>query len=142
MDAHELFMRQGLNCAEATLAGLTKTRKYSSLASGFGGGIGGTHGTCGAVTGAVMGMGCRLRVREEDPHLPYSEFSQQIRTFLERFEADHGSIWCRHLLALDAFPDAESAIKYFKSPGRKERCGTFVAGATEIAEALLKEVTD
>ena len=142
MDAHKLFMRQGFNCAEATLAGLTKTLKYSSLASGFGGGIGGTHGTCGAVTGAVMGMGYRLRVREANPHLPYFQFSQRIRVFLQRFEANHGGIRCRHLLALDDFPDAESAAAYFKSPNRKQRCGTFVAGAVETAEVILKEITD
>ena len=62
------------NCAQATLCGVNAAarlgfdeRVLKHAVAGFGGGIGRTHdeGTCGALTGAVAGLGILLDADDE-----------------------------------------------------------------------------
>ena len=69
------------------------------IASAFPGGIGNTGSVCGAVIGAVMGIGL-VRGRSEDTE----EMMQTLavgQEFRRRFEAEMETINCRELTGID-----------------------------------------
>ena len=69
------------------------------IASAFPGGIGNTGSVCGAVIGAVMGIGL-VRGRSED----MEEMMQTLalgQEFRRRFEAEMETINCRELTGID-----------------------------------------
>ncbi len=140
MDQRHLFTQAGYNCAEAVLAAVTGSMDHVSCASGFGGGIGGTGETCGAVTGAIMGMGLALGVRDPEPLISYREFRPLVARFLSSFEDAHGSTLCSQLLRLSRFDNEEDSRAYHGSAERKMKCTDFVDRAACLARELVGEV--
>lgn len=140
--ALEDFRRLGYNCAQSVACAFAQRlgiddRTARLMASGFGGGIGREQLTCGAVTGAVMAIGCRWF----DPGniagtkaLVY----EKTREVLRRFKELHGTISCRELLGVD-----------LKTPeGQKQareqdlfhlRCEPYVQEACRIVEQMLAD---
>lgn len=107
--AGELF-EQGYNCAQSVLlafgdiTGLER-EMAARMASSFGGGLGGLGEACGALTGALMVLG--LVAGNTDPADKPAKELHRRRSFeyAVLFEAEHGSLRCRELLAL---PEAEA----------------------------------
>ncbi|MFO8060833.1 MAG: C-GCAxxG-C-C family protein [Bacillota bacterium] len=126
MDQRHLFTGAGYNCAEAVLAALTGSRDHVSCASGFGGGIGGSGQTCGAVTGALMGMGLVLGARDPETPASYECFRSQVSRFLDSFEAEFGSTLCRELLDRPNAGNPES------------RCAEFVDYAAHTGREIIR----
>ncbi len=140
MNAWDLFVNRGYNCAESALGGIVgEIDACSSLASGFGGGIGGSGDICGAATGAIMGLGARANVRVHDDR-SVSELKDMVIRFLIAFEKECGGLDCRDLIPLDEmFDDEVSRKEYFSGRDRKTKCAAFVESAERIAESLLEE---
>lgn len=87
------------NCAQATLCGVNAAarlgfdeRVLKHAVAGFGGGIGRTHdeGTCGALTGAVAGLGILLDADDE-------RTSELARELFLHFKKELGTLQCARL---------------------------------------------
>ncbi|MFX1564217.1 MAG: C-GCAxxG-C-C family protein, partial [Promethearchaeota archaeon] len=97
--------RQGFLCSESVLLALSKCLNISSdliprIATGFGAGIGRAGEVCGAISGAVMGLGLffgRMEVNKESQQKPYW-FASEL---MKRFSSNFGQVQCKKLLSLD-----------------------------------------
>ncbi len=92
----------GYCCSESVLIALAHHAGRDpdplvALASGFCGGIAGTRQTCGAVTGAIMGLG--LLLGPVEPHASHATIEATACQFMRRFRAEFGSLACGDLLA-------------------------------------------
>lgn len=120
------------NCAESTLRGICHaqgielTDQAKMMATPFGGGVGRSEDICGALTGAVLGIGAVMgrRSAEEDRLRSYDAAGKLYKRFQERFE----STCCKVLNKSD-----------FKSPDHRVRCGEFVSEATRLALEVIRE---
>ena len=88
--------KSGCNCAQAVLLAF---REYTGLdektclrlAAPFGGGLGRQREVCGAVSGAMMGLG--MAYGDEN-----NRQCGKSKEFLEAFQKEFGSILCRELV--------------------------------------------
>ncbi len=142
MDRVERFTQKGYLCSEAVLLTLSEFVKVKSdvipkIATGFGAGIGRHGEVCGALTGAIMGLGLcfgRSDVSETPPNTSPYEFSQKmVDLFLARF----GHVRCRDLLGLDLSCE-ESREAYKEKSLWETRCRQIIQTATGIAFDLLQ----
>jgi C_GCAxxG_C_C family probable redox protein len=97
---------KGYNCAQAvfsTYAPLLDIKKEEALriATGFGGGMGRLQEVCGAVTGALMLIGCKYGMVDPGDSATKEKAYALVQEFSERFKKLHGSISCRELLGCD-----------------------------------------
>jgi C_GCAxxG_C_C family probable redox protein len=102
VEAEALF-KKGFSCSQAVLAafgpgsGLDRDTALK-IAQPFGGGMAQRGETCGAVTGAFMVIGLHHgRTRAEDIESRDRTYAL-MRAFIDRFQAEHGSLRCRDLL--------------------------------------------
>jgi C_GCAxxG_C_C family probable redox protein len=128
----------GLDCAEAVVSALAKAQGIDSdlvqrMATPFCAGMARTCGPCGALTGAVMGLGMSLgRTHERQPVLPaYAATQELVRTF----EKDFGSRNCNELLGCgNGTPEGPAEVD---EQELYKRCERFTIRAAEIAAVLL-----
>ncbi len=108
MDKREaalLLHKQGYNCAQSVFLafcedfGLSK-ETAASLSLPFGGGMGQMRETCGALTGAFMVLGLASAINEAPTPQEKATCYEKVRSLAEAFQAEHGSMLCRELLAL------------------------------------------
>ena len=135
--ARELFQSE-YNCAESVLMALAEGQGIESewiprLATGFGGGIARTGQMCGALSGAIIGMG--LVLGRDEPDVKPDEFYAAIQKLLGDFEAIHGTIQCHALIQLD-LTTAEGRTSY-RARGTTARCLDYVEEAARCALNLL-----
>ena len=136
-------LASGLYCAEGVVLALAKAQGVESdllprIATGFCGGMAGTSGPCGALTGAVMGIGLALgRSRGGEPtNASYTATQQLIREFEQAFGARN----CKDLLGCDlGTPEGQAA---FRNSRLHERCAAYTGKAAEIAARLIAEAKD
>lgn len=138
-DAEALFA-SGLYCAESVVTALAKAQGIESdlltrAATAFCGGMARTCGTCGAVTGAIMGIGLGLGRGEagESVQPSYRATQRLIQTFQREF----GSRDCHVLLGCDLGTPEGQETFYENKLG--ERCAQFTGRAAEIAAGILAE---
>lgn len=133
LSAEELFA-SGLYCAESVVTALARDQGlYSTLltkaASGFCGGMARTCGTCGAVTGAIMGIGLALgRSAPGESVGPSYIATQQL---IREFEQEFGSRDCHVLLGCDLGTPEGQAM--FRERKLGELCRQYTGRAAEIA---------
>ena len=132
---------KGFNCAQAVFStyaeefGIDQTQALK-ISCGFGAGMGRRQEVCGAVSGAILLIGCKhgKTVREDNAanELTY----KLVREFSEKFIAKHGSISCKELLGCNLLtPEGQ---KFFTENNYKElKCIPYVHDASELAEAML-----
>lgn len=95
---------QGWNCAEAVFAAIAEAHQMdptlaTRIATPLGGGLGGTRQTCGALTGALLGLGLLSGRTLPDPaekRLAYQRGAELLLQFSKR----HGATDCKHLREL------------------------------------------
>lgn len=93
------YYKHGFNCAEAMLLAINDEyklhlpRESIRLAAGFGNGMG-KESVCGAMTGAIAGLGAML-VQSSDKQTP--GFSALCAAWANTFEKDLGSDLCSDL---------------------------------------------
>jgi C_GCAxxG_C_C family probable redox protein len=133
--------KNGFNCAQAVFAayaeefGINRTSALK-IACGFGAGMGRRQDVCGALSGAIMLIGCKhgKTIREDNAanDLTYT----LVRELTEKFIAKHGSSSCKELLGCNLLtPEGQ---QYFKEHNfRDVKCAVYVHDAAEIAEEML-----
>jgi len=128
-------------CSEAVLMALAKclgvkSKLIPKIATGFGAGIGRRGEVCGALSGAVMGLGLEFGRDVPgfmlDGRRPYWYATELMKGFSEL----HGHLRCRDLLGLD-LTDPEDYRKYSERNLWGTKCRDLISSATEQAYELL-----
>ncbi len=132
--ARALFETGGYPCAESLLLAIAASQGIQSdlfpqIASGLCGGLSHTGGPCGAVTGAILGLGLIVGVHE--PGVDHNPTYAVTQRFMEAFKARFGSINCADLTGCD-FNTPEGRAK-FKTEKVIDRCIEYVTVAAELA---------
>jgi C_GCAxxG_C_C family probable redox protein len=137
----ESFAEQGFLCSESVLLAISQAlgiecKQIPRIATGFGAGIARCGELCGALSGAIMGLGlCFGRYRVQDTpedQTPY-EFAQ---TMTNLFRARFGHTRCDDLINLDL--SKEQALEtYRKNDLWSTICRDIVKTTTGLAYDLL-----
>ncbi|MBN1966106.1 MAG: C_GCAxxG_C_C family protein [Anaerolineae bacterium] len=132
----ELFASP-LCCSESVLKAIAEARGVDSaliprLATGFCGGIGRTGGPCGALTGAIMGLG--LIAGRDTGEEPRGAFDATVQELIAGFEAAFGAINCLDLTGCSLLTDEGRAA--FHAQNQHDRCADYVGEATRLALTL------
>lgn len=132
--ARELFESSGYYCAQSVLLAIAKHQGIDStllpaIATGLCSGLARTSGMCGAVTGAIMGLGLvnGMYSPTDDRDANY----RVVNKFLAAFEVQFGSTNCRTLTDCDlATPEGQEK---FRADGVFAKCLDYVEQATRLA---------
>lgn len=130
----------GLYCAESTLISLAEAQGIASdllpkIATGFCSGMARTCGTCGALTGAMMGLGLAFgRTESRDSVADAYTATQRLVT---EFERSFGARDCHVLLGCNLGTPEGQAI--FREKRLGERCAEYTGKAAELAATILAE---
>jgi C_GCAxxG_C_C family probable redox protein len=128
----------GYYCAESVLMTVAEQLGIESdliprIATGFCSGVADTRGMCGAVSGAIMGIG--LAKGRQSPDIPVDPTYAVVQQFLTRFNGLFGSSNCYELCGCDlGTPEGQAQ---FRATNQHERCGHYVAEATRITLELI-----
>lgn len=137
-DAEERFT-SGLYCAESVVLAIARAHGIESgvlpkASTGLCSGLARMCGPCGALTGAVLGVGLVLgRSTPEESVQPCYAATQRL---IQEFEKEFGSRDCRTLLdGCDLNTPEGQAM--FKEQKLGERCLQFTGRAAEIAATVI-----
>jgi len=136
----EFFGSGRLYCAETVVAIMAEAGGRDSsdivrMATGFCSGGARTDGQCGAVSGAIMGLGLyagRRTVGED-----YEPVYVLVQEFMERFDKQYESLSCTKLCGCNLASDA--GRMQFKQKRVVETCIEIAVFAIETALGLLQE---
>ena len=137
--AFALF-NSGFNCAQAVFTTYTDlfeidAKTSNAIACAFGGGIAQNQLMCGAVSGALMIIGCKYF--DEKDHIGSKNIVyRKAQEFIKSFQEKHGSITCLELIGFD-FKDKEAKDKAKKDGFFEKTCGKYVKEASLILEKIL-----
>lgn len=130
--------KDGLFCAESVLLTLAKRQgiddpNVPAIATGFCSGLSQTAGPCGAVTGAVMGLG--LALGRKDGTGSVQESYEATKALVSRFSEEFGSVGCADLLGCHlGTPEGQQT---FTENKLWKRCMTYTGRATELAAEII-----
>jgi len=138
----ESYASQRFLCSESCLMALAACQGVQSpliprIATGFGAGVGRSGETCGAVTGAVMGLSIRYGRDRAEPikdRRPYWYATE----LLKRFREEHGEIRCPALLGLD-IAKPEDYEEFNRRNLWVNSCTRYILSATGIARDMIEE---
>lgn len=130
----------GLYCAESVVLALARAQGIESellpkVATAFCGGMSRTCGTCGALTGAIMGLGLALGRSQagESVKLSYAATHRLVG----EFEQEFGARDCHDLLGCDLGTPEGQAM--FREDGLAELCVNYTGRAAEMAATILAD---
>jgi C_GCAxxG_C_C family probable redox protein len=122
---------RGFNCAESALRGVCYGKVELPevalrMSTPFGGGVGRCEDICGALSGAVMGLGAQLgRTQGDDDRFRSYAAARELRTnFIRKF----GSSSCQELNRGD-----------FSSPEHEVRCKRITLESVRMAHRALSD---
>ena len=134
------YYDEHLNCAEsvsqATADYVQKSINMIPLATPFGGGLGRTGNVCGAVTGALLGLGLVRGRHDAGDAEGYQRVAERASVFLTEFKDKFGSLSCGELTGYDLTEEAQHEA-FRADPDRRERCRLLVAGAADLLQKIL-----
>ncbi len=142
MDLAALKAEEGWLCSEAVLQALAEALNVSSeliprIATGFAAGIGRSGEVCGAVSGAILGLGLkygRNNLEEAPPgRRPHWFATELIQAIKER----HGTVTCAGVLDLD-LKDPGDLETYYKLDHWNTTCRELIKETTALAWDLLQ----
>jgi C_GCAxxG_C_C family probable redox protein len=131
----------GLYCAESVVLAIAKAQGIESellpkAATAFCSGMARTCGTCGALTGAVMGVSLALgRSSANESVQPAYTATQRL---IQEFEKDFGSRGCQDLLGGCDLNTPEGQTT-FKEQKLGQRCLQITGKAAELAARVIVE---
>ena len=135
------MLRSGFNCTQSVLACIGRREGLSRemavrLGETFGGGMCHHNQTCGAVTGALMGIGLKYSRGESKDAAGRQKASRTADEFMARFTALNGAVSCTGVLGVDlSEPGGEEAAR--RDNLFATTCAKAVKDAVEICEDLL-----
>jgi C_GCAxxG_C_C family probable redox protein len=131
----------GLFCAESVVLAISRAEGIESelvpkMATAFCSGMARTCGTCGALTGAIMGVSLALgRTSAKDSVQPSYTATQQL---IRAFESEFGSRDCQALLGGCDLDTAEGQAM-FRDQKLGLRCREITGKAAELAARAIVE---
>lgn len=130
----------GLYCAESVVLTIAETydietELFPKIATAFCSGMSRTCGTCGALTGGILGISAiHGRTGAAESVEKVYEATQALVT---RFEAEFGSKNCHELLGCDlGTPEGQET---FRNEGLNSRCHGYSIKAAELAVKIIEE---
>ena len=138
--AEELFA-SGLFCAESVILAIANARGVESeilprIATAFCSGMARSCGTCGALTGAMMGVSLALGCA--NPSESVEPCYRATQRLIQEFEREFGSRDC-HVLLDDCDLSTPEGQARFKAQRLGKRCLAFTGKAAEIAARVISE---
>ncbi len=136
----EASFAAGLYCAESVVLALATAQGIESgllpkAATAFCSGMSRTCGPCGALTGAIMGIGLALGRADAGASVqPSYALTQEL---IREFEKEFGARDCHALLGCDLGTPEGQAL--FRENRLSERCFQYTGRAAEIAARLIAE---
>jgi C_GCAxxG_C_C family probable redox protein len=129
----------GYNCAESVLLAMSQKTRHSTeaiiprIATGFGGGISRNGDVCGALTGAVMGIGLAAgRDSSEESRDPcYAVADRFYSAFIKEF----GTCKCHELTGVDLKTEKGRETQ---ARIHSEHCTKIVSWATRVACQMIE----
>ncbi len=139
--ALEIFKNK-FNCSQAVLSvfaeelGIEK-EIYLKISTAFGGGMRKGE-VCGAVTGALMGLGLNYGHYKSEDLESKDRTYELTKEFIKKFECINGSIICKNLLGHDLSKEEE--MKIIKEKGLLTTlCPKVIGDAVDILENILSD---
>ena len=126
---------EGYNCAESAFYGVCRYLGLEmpvSCMTGFGGGVARTGSVCGALSGAISGLGMyigRTQPEEEESKARCNALGQEI---VKDFTDKMGALTCRDILGF-TLGSEDGPERYAKSNLKKTRCNMAIRVAVESA---------
>ena len=146
-EAVDFFNQRKGNCAQAIFAMYNNAFNLSNidpatclkLTAAFGGGIANTGNVCGALTGALMILGLKYGVSDNESAnkediMKVIMLSQQL---LEKFEELHGSILCKELINHDLRTPED--IQHAFESGAFDKCSKIVEDTSSLLDDLIDD---
>lgn len=139
--AAEDSFASGLLCAESVVAVIAKSQgvdpaPLQRAATAFCSGVARTSSTCGALTGAIMGVSLALgRSGPEDSVQPAYSATQRL---IREFEREFGNTNCQALLEGCDLNTLEGQTQ-FKEQRLGQRCHRFTGVAAEMAARIIAD---
>jgi C_GCAxxG_C_C family probable redox protein len=134
------LMVSGYSCAESALLAVAEelgiqSELFPRIASGFCGGMARTCGQCGAVSGAIMGIGLVNGVSA--PTDSREKTYADVQKLMAQFEAKFGSTNCYELTGCDlGTPEGQAR---FRESGHAEYCRQYTEEAVRLALTIVDE---
>lgn len=126
----------GFNCAQSVLLTLYEHLESTGenelvpkIAAGFGGGIGRCGSVCGALTGSIMAVGIKYAPNEAGAEKRAQTYLN-ARALYRKFEAQHGTVFCRDLIKYD-LSNPQEAAKARQEGASEKVCAKLVKSAID-----------
>ncbi|MFA5014399.1 MAG: C-GCAxxG-C-C family protein [Actinomycetota bacterium] len=131
---------KGYNCAQSVFSAFNEVSEVDedlsrSIASGFGGGLGRLQETCGAVSGAIMVIGCRFFKGDQWP-ASKEVIYKKTREFIEKFKQRNNTINCLELIGVNLNTEEGTRIAKEKKLF-SVKCERYIKDACEILEEII-----
>ena len=130
----------GLYCAESVVKAIAKTYKienelFPKVATALCGGMAKTCGTCGALTGAMLGISA-IHGRN-NPDESVEKVFKATQKLVVKFETEFGSKNCHELLGCNlGTPEGQEK---FKKEDLNSQCHAYTVKAAEMAAEIIDE---
>lgn len=129
----------GLYCAESVLTSIAESQHIQSklipsIATGFCSGMSQTCGTCGALTGGILGLNIALGRSNADDSVDRNYAA--VQTLVQQFEKSFGSTNCQELLGCDL--GTEEGQQAFSSQNLGNKCREFTGKAADMVLTILQ----
>ena len=136
--ARELFSTGGFYCAESVLLAIAESQGIQSdllpkIATGFCSGVARTGGFCGALSGAILGLG--LLTGRSEPGAPVDETYVRVQELIGQLEKKFGSSNCRELTGVHLGTSEGQAE--FRTKNQIANCLNYAEEATRIVLSLV-----
>ena len=135
------YAGEGLLCVEAVLKTLAEMKGVESeyipaIASGLAAGVARTNQICGAVSGAILGLG--LWFGRNEPIVSEKKPYWYSKVFIDRWMETHPDTNCAELLGVRLDDPAEYA-EYVEENMWENKCKMYIRDAVELAYDILVE---
>jgi C_GCAxxG_C_C family probable redox protein len=135
-----IYFSDQFNCSQAVFSAYSEKFGINEddairIATGFGGGIGGTQEVCGAITGAVMVLGCRY-FDEDDVRGSKEIIYQKTSELLAKFKEINNTVYCSDLTGIDFSVDVKR--EEFKKQNIQEKvCKKCIKDVCKLLEEMI-----
>ena len=136
------YADKGLLCSEAVLLALSeavgvKSDLIPKIATGFGAGIARSGNVCGALSGAIMGLGISFGRNEvSSTNIRTYWFSKEI---VQYFKKEFGALICPVLLGLE-LDDPEDYERFKEKSMWENKCKQIISKTVKMAYNILKQI--
>ncbi len=136
------FAEEGFLCSESVLLALSKALNMKSeiiprIATGFGAGIGRHGEICGALSGAIMGLGIKFGRNHPLETLEGQSAYEYSQRMVNLFNARLGHIRCKDILGLDISGE-DGVTEYRQQKLWETKCRDIIQITTGLAYDLLQ----